>query len=639
VATKNRAISVDHPIIVTFLIFAVIGFLSLASDVLKPLALAVLLAFAVSPLLSILERAKLPRSLAVVLAILIPIGALGAVAYRVGEQFTELAGKIPEYRRKLVEKFDAVQPGKSELLQKMTRAGAELENLLEQGSQSGASAGMGTEEADAKGPALGSREGTDAVAPVPVRIVARYSLLQWVQSAVGPTLESLGLGAFVLILVLFMLIGREDLSDRLVRLFGLGRVSLTTRTMDEVGQRISRYLFMLTVVNSSIGIVVALGLWLIGVGHPLLWGALAALFRFVPYVGPAAAFILPLLFSVASSTGWREPVMVVGLFGLLEALANTFIEPIVYGKTTGVTALGLLVAAMFWTWLWGPLGLLLSTPLTLSLAVMGKYVSGLKFLAILLGEEAALEPDIRFYQRLLAIDPEGATQVFETALKQRPRARVFQEILVPTLSRAERDHARGSIDDREHAFVLRFMNDVLDELEQTPALDLKSLTATAGETPVAEHAEPNAVILGIAINNQADALALKMLAILLEPSGCELTTLTDIVSPLKLSERIAHQGAQLIVFSDLPPVGSTAVRYFVRRLRAGLTELPILVGLWGVRADPSETVDRLTNAGASAVVFDLDAACEQILKTVFPQTAKPEPTPALTSTAAPSVPT
>src|SRR3954465_7600197 len=215
--------------------------------------------------------------------------------------------------------------------------------------------------------------------------------------------------------------GREDLSDRIIGLFGNRQISLTTRTMEEIGRRISRYLATFALVNSGFGLVIGLGRGLIGVPYAVRWGCVAAMLRFIPYVGPAVAFLLPLVFAFAHFPGWAQPLEVVVLFGVVEVLLNGYLEPVIYGKTTGISALGLLVAAMFWTWLWGTLGLLLSTPLTVCLAVLGKYVPSLRFLGGLLGEEAELEPDVRFYQRLVALDRDGAIEVVEGALKQRDR--------------------------------------------------------------------------------------------------------------------------------------------------------------------------------------------------------------------------
>ena len=227
-----------------------------------------------------------------------------------------------------------------------------------------------------------------------------------------------------------------------MKLFGHRKVSVTTKTMQEIGQRISRYLAMFALVNSSFGLVIGLGLALIGVPFSVLWGCLAAMLPIHTLRRAGRCLRLAARLLVRDFPGWAQPLEVVALFGAVEIVLNSFLEPVIYGKTTGVTALGLLVAAMFWTWLWGTPGLLLSTPLTVCLAVLGKYVPSLCFFATLLGEEVELKPDVRLYQRLVAFDREKAIEVVETALKQQPRVEVFDQILVPALVRAERDMAR-----------------------------------------------------------------------------------------------------------------------------------------------------------------------------------------------------
>ncbi len=393
---KRRDV-MNHPIVITFLIFAVIGFMWWTSEVLKPLALAVLLSFALAPIASFFERRGLPRPAAVVLTGVLALGALGAVGYEVFREFSQLSTKIDIYEGRILAKLERFRPTGESTLDKISKMGEDVSKALE------------------KPPT--------AKDLVNVNVVSQPSFTQRLKNAVGPYLEYLGVGTFVLILVLFMLMGREDLSDRIVRLFGSGRVSLTTKTMEEVGRRISRYLAMFATVNATFGLVVGVGLWAIGVPLSILWGVLAALLRFIPYVGPATAFVLPLIFSFASFAGWREPLMVIALFATLEVVMNSFLEPVIYGKTTGVSALGLLVAAMFWTWLWGPLGLLLSTPLTLCLAVLGKSVPGLGVFATLLSEEEPLDSDVRLYQRLLAVDQDGAEAVVDEVLSKRPAPR------------------------------------------------------------------------------------------------------------------------------------------------------------------------------------------------------------------------
>ena len=325
--------------------------------------------------------------------------------------------------------------------------------------------------------------------------------------------------------------------------------------MSEIGQRISRYLAMITLVNSGYGLTVGLGLWAIGVPYAVLWGCLAAMMRFMPYVGAAMAFLLPLVFSVAHFPGWNQPLEVIAFFGTVE-VALSYLEPVVYGKSTGVSALGLLVAAMFWAWLWGLLGILLSTPMTLCLAVLGKYVPSLGFFATLLGEEAELDQNIRFYQRLVSLDQDGATAVVEAALKERPRAEVFDQMLVPALSRAGRDAARGELEESDLAFIRRVIGEILDDLEGTEDLGVKTPARSGnGELGRADGTleSPPLQVAGVAASGTADALTLRMLGQILAPSSCTLVNLEGAGSPMQLADRVAELSPAMVILSHLPP--------------------------------------------------------------------------------------
>ena len=589
-AAKHQKFSWDHPVIVMFVLIAVVAAMSLAAEVLKPLALSVLLSFALSPLARMLEKRGVPRAPAVILTVFLTLGTLGGIAYAVYGQLEQIAGDMPKYEKQILAKIDNLklgEPNKFQGLQKVTDDVAEKINQ------------------DKKGfPDIQS-----------VQIVSQPDFRKRLESSVGPYLEMAGVGAFVLILVLFMLMNREDLSDRVVQLFGRRRVTLTTRTMDEVGQRISRYLAMFATVNSTFGLIVGLGLWAIGIKYAILWGFLAAALRFIPYIGPGTAFALPLIFSIVTAEkGSWQPIEVAALFGILEVAANSFLEPIIYGKTTGVSALGLLVAAMFWTWLWGPLGLLLSTPMTVCLAVIGKYVPSLGFFAILLGEEAELPQDVRYYQRLLALDQDGAAEIVESGLKGHPRAEVYDTIIIPALSRAERDYSRDELDDREQAFIRRVVGDTINELEGTPDI---TLTAAAGLSPALDGSAKKTIkIAGIAANDASDALVLKMLEQLLTPSGCAMEIITDTESPLRVAEHLASAMPDLVVLSHLPPLGLTPARYLVRRLRARFKDLPIIVGRWAEAGASADAVKGLTEVGASQVALSLVEAREKILAIV-----------------------
>lgn len=593
----RKQFSMDHPVVVTFLIFAIIGFMYLAAEVLKPLALAILLAFALAPLCAFLERRGLPRFLAAVLTVVLTLGVLGFGGYKLGGQITALSSELPKIEQNLLPKLKRFQIGEGGSL-------TEVNKVVEDVSATIA-------------PSRAPEPEPEKVQPVRVVNQGRPNILSQLAQTIGPILEAVGILAFDLILVLFILSQRDDLADRMIRLFGRGKISLTTKTMAEAGQRISKYLVMFATVNSCVGLIVGLGLWAIGLPYPLLWGVLAAMLRFVPYAGPATAFALPFIFSFTQK-GEYLPWEVAGLFLTLEIAANSFLEPMIYGKTTGVSALGLLVAAMFWTWLWGALGLLLSTPMTVCLAVLGKYVPALRFFATFLGEEAPLKPDVRFYQRLLARDQDGAAAVADEVLTEHPRATLFDAIIVPTLSMVERDHARDDIEDRQRDFAWWAVDEIVQDIESTPPGEHdrpetadSTAEAVAAAPPAGEPHDPVKVV-GVPANDRGDLLALRMLQVLLGPD-CRMALTDPGETPLQLAERLAADPPGLIVVSHLPPAGLTSTRYLVRRLRARFREIPIVVGRWAETAE-NESAERLTAAGASQVVATLAEARDAILK-------------------------
>ncbi len=618
--TPNKPAQRTDPFRVTMMIFAAIGFMYFTGEVLKPLALSVLLSFALAPVANLLERCRLPRAAAVILTVVLSLGVLGVLGYVVGRQLPSLAVHLPEYQKHIETKINnLIDPGEESAVGRLNRLAAEVTAKMEKPTVSrSVKADSGTGE-----PEAGERD--DRVPIQKVEVVAHPAFQDQLRSVAGPYIEFLGVSSFVLILVLFMLVGRDQLADRIVGLFGNRQVSLTTRTMQEIGQRISRYLATFALVNSGFGLVIGLGLAAIGVPFAELWGCLAAMLRFIPYVGPAVAFILPLVFSFAHFPGWIPPLEVVALFAVVEAALTSFLEPVIYGKTTGVSALGLLVAAMFWTWLWGTTGLLLSTPLTVCLAVLGKYVPSLWFFAALLNEEADLEPDVRFYQRLVALDREGAIDVVEKALKERPRVEVFDQILVPALSRSEHDAARDELDAANQEFVWGVVGELLDRLDDVPEVNVPALAGAPTQSPgTGEFAVGSGPvqIVGLVADDTSDSLVLRMLGQLLAPSGCSIQVFTDTDSTLELAERVADEIPQLVIVSHLPPGGLALARYLVRRMRAHFAALPIVVGRWGDRESSAGPTEQLTAAGASRVVFSLADARTAILNQVLSQKQK-----------------
>ena len=594
---RGKQFSINHPVVVGFVLIAVVASMYLAAEVLKPLALAILLAFALTPLAKLLERRGLPRAPASVLTVLLALSVLCGIGYVVERQLSGLAADVPKYTKDVTKKLQRVMGTGESSFTKAIEAGKQVADRINPDRD------------------------TDGIQEV--RIVSSAGSRLHVISLLGPYLEYLGVGAFVLILVLFMIVNRGDLTDRIIQLFGHRQLSLTTRTLGEVGDRIGRYLAMFATVNSTFGLIAGIGLGLIGVKYAVLFGFLAAALRFIPYIGPGTAILLPLTFSFATAETFVQPLEALGLFVVMEVIANSFLEPIIYGKTTGVSALGLLVAAMFWTWLWGPLGLLLSTPLTVMLAVIGKYVPALGFFGIILGEEATLDGDVKLYQRLLAVDQDGAVAVVDEALKQKPRVEVFDTILIPALSRAERDYNREDLDDRGREFAWRVIGEVLDDLEGTPDLSLQGLAAAA---PTDDSPLGDRVVLGVAAQDTADALALRMLSQALAPSGCRIEPITDGKLPAEVAKAIIARDPELVILSHVPPTGLTAARTLIRRLRGTSFDLPILVGRWGAGGGDADGIgEKLKAVGAQEVAFTIAEARDRVLATLKAKPATTAP--------------
>jgi predicted PurR-regulated permease PerM len=365
-------------------IAVVVAALYLAKDLLVPLTLAVLLSFLLSPVCDWLERRRLSRIPAVLVTAILGFAVLGAAAWTAVVQITELAPKLPEYQNNLQAKLHSTNAYVSTALNKVTRTAQGFGQNLSQLEQ--AEEPHGTSER-----------------PFSVRVLpSPASPLQVIGGTFGTLLQMLGSTGIVIVLVVFFLIRREDLRDRFIRLAGRGHVTVTTQVLEDAATRLSRYLLTQFIINVAFGIAVAIGLYLIGVPNAILWGILATILRFIPYIGGWIAAAMPIGLSLAISLNWLAPILTVGLFVALELFTNNVMEPWLYGKNTGVSAVAVLVAAIFWTWLWGIVGLLLATPLTVCLLVIGKHVPQLSFLDTLLGNEPVFEPKKRVYQRLLA---------------------------------------------------------------------------------------------------------------------------------------------------------------------------------------------------------------------------------------------
>ena len=557
-----------------------------------PVALAVLLTYLLSPLVSLLERWRLPSTAAVLTVVTLAFVALGGLAWVLALQMSTLGTEIPKYRDNIRQKIADFR---------LLGRGTGLERVQE--TVESAASEAEHEVQRAKPPAVRQEK--------PTPVVIQYERGLWdLQAAVGAWMEPLGRAGLVVILVPFMLLGRQELRNRVVRMFGFGRLAFTTRALDEANARVSRYLLSQTAINATFGVLAALGLFVLGVPYALLFGLLGGALRFIPYVGPWIGALLPIAVSLAIFEGWTRPLLLVTFWVTLELFTNLVLETVFWARSAGVSHVGLLLAVGFWTWLWGSIGLVVATPLTVCLLVFAKHIPALEFLWILMGDEPVISSDVVLYQRLLAMDQDEASEIVERALAEQPFERVCDEIVIPVLVMAGRDHARARIDADEYRYVVQTLREILEALAPTPAED---------ETP-----PPTSRVFGAAARGEADAVGLQLLREVLTPARVEL----QIASPELLSAEVVRaareHGADIVVMSALPPGGVAQARYLCKRLRAGIPGVRIVVA----RSSAAEEVDAvrqaLLSAGADAVGGSLVETRDLVLQLVRVQ---PDATP------------
>ncbi len=431
---------------------------------------------------------------------------------------------------------------------------------------------------------------------------------------IAPILERLASGGLALALLIFMLIQREDLRNRLIRLIGYGRLTLTTKALEEASQRISRYLLMQSIINTSFGIAVGIALYFIGLPYAPLWGFLAAVLRFIPYVGTWVAVIMPSVLSLIVFQGWMWPALVVAIFLALELVINMILEPLLYGESAGVSEVGLLVAVAFWTWLWGPIGLILATPLTVCVVVLSKYVPQLDFISVLMSDEPAMESNISYYQRLLAMDQAEAAEIVEEHLKTHPLDQLFDGVLIPALSHARRDRELGRLTQDSEQFVFRATREIIEDLDSlkpqsSPAVTDLSKTATIEEHPSV--ILPKLHILGCPAHDEADELALLMIRQLLDSTRYEVEIIPDAMLTGEVVARIGEKSPAMILVAAVAPGGLAQTRYLCKRVRARFPNLKIAVGRWGTETDDSNS---MLLAGADKVGTTMVEIHEQIIQ-------------------------
>jgi predicted PurR-regulated permease PerM len=561
----------------------IILLLSFARELLVPLALSALLTFMLGPLVTRLQR-WLGRVGAVLLVVAMMFAVTGGVGWVLTRQAIDLASQLPGYKENIQVKLHAIQVPSHGPLSKLSSTLEELKKDLP-GSPP---AGLPTGNTTISG-------GGNQVTRVVV-VDGKDQRLEFMQGMLAPVLGPLGTAALVLLLLVFMLLQREDLRNRMIRLIGQGRMTATARAMDDAGARVSKYLLMQIVVNVTYGIPVAVGLYFIGVPNAILWGALATVLRFIPYIGPWIAAAFPILLSLASSPGWMDPLLTIGLFVVLELISNNVMEPWLYGSSTGVTPFALIVAAFVWTWLWGPVGLVLATPLTVCLVVMGRHIPKLAFLSIVLSDEDALTPAEDCYQRLLRVGEQDEMELADQYLKTRPLVDLFDHVLIPVVTAAGTDHRLGFLETGQLEFVEQGLSDMIDAVSQdVPAPDAMKLRVCC-----------------VPARARRDQLAGEMLAQLLQQGGHPAKSAAARMSLGELVAWVKEAGADVVGISVAAPTALIHARYLCSKLRAAFPELIIMVGLWGRPELTAEVVGPLEESGADEVVTLLAEAMDRV---------------------------
>lgn len=582
----------------------VIAALYLGRELLIPLALAALFTFLLNPLVKLLCRLRLPRAAGVVAATLLCFSTLALVAWLLGGELANLANELPDHRQNIHKRVESLQQlGDSQILQRLRKLVGEVQQSAEGGAAPSTPA-----------------------PPAPPPAEADSGVMKVLNKLVPTLANALGTASVVILFVFFMLMRLQEINQRVVQLIGYSRLTLTTRAVDEAGERISRYLLMQVTVNSLYGILLGIGLALMGLPYVVLWGALAAMFRFMPYVGPWLVAVLPISLSLAVFDGWTLPLMVTGFIVLLELLTNMILEPLLYGHSAGVADFALLLAIAFWTWLWGGVGLVLATPLTVCIVVFCKHIPRLAWVDIAMGENPTTQPHLKYYQHNLANDEEACQVLLDASVEKEGMVKTVEEVIMPAVALTRLDELSGQLTPEEAAQMYQGIRASFTFASEAGAAP-EDVDATTSATPDSEPAatpEPQnrtpVRIVGRALQGEADGLALDMLEALTGPH----TEWEKSIGPVltgELVHLVEEQKPAALCISAMPPQAQASAGVLCRRLRSRLPDLKILVCRWDLPGQKS-TPKPLLAAGATWVTSSI-AEAQEILAGLADRTSSP----------------
>jgi predicted PurR-regulated permease PerM/GAF domain-containing protein len=616
----------SSPILTAGGIVLAIGGLYFGRDIFVPFALAILLSFALTPLVNWLRRWRLPRMAAVLVAVTLAFILIAGIAFVVGRQLVQLANNLPTYQITITEKIRSLQasaPGGG-IVDKVTTT---IEDLGKEIS------GEDKPPQQATSPLTG---GAAPQEPVTVRVERPEPRpLEIIQTVVGPLLAPLATAGLVVIFVIFVLLEREDLRDRFIKLAGAGDLQKSTQAINDAAARVSRYLLMQLVVNLTYGVPIGIALYFIGVPNAVLWGLLAAVLRFVPYLGPFLAALFPIALAVAVDPGWTMLFWVVGLFLVAELVSNNVIEPWLYGSSTGLSSLAIIMAAIFWTTLWGPVGLFLATPLTVCLVVIGRYVPQLEFLGVLLGSDPVLAPEERLYQRLLAGNLEEAVEIAEDYVDECSSREFYDNVAIPALRLAENDRQRSTTDTNYRRLVadtaICVVREIEDHVRENASAEEPDEQGGEGRSTPATAERPQSVLC-LAGRTELDRAAAEMMAQVFEERGIGARVLPPVAVSQGALGQLDLQGVDVVCLSYLHPQPQVYARYICRRLRRRAPHVKLVVCCWNLAPGTGQTEDLKKQMAADAVFASLEACVDQVDVWVCRPTSPGEPPPVLPDT-------
>jgi predicted PurR-regulated permease PerM len=617
--TMDDAAPLVGAVALTVLGVIIVTALYVGREIFVPVALAILLSFVLARPVALLQRWRVPRAISVVGVVLLAFAIIFALGSLIATQLNKLAGDLPRYQSTIEGKIQSVRgvSGGSSTLERAADMLHDLGKELDK-PKSGI-------PGEVPNPVLVSPSGQKAVTPVPVEVrQPDPGALESLRSLIAPLVSPLATTGIIVIFVIFILLQREDLRNRLIRLAGSHDLQRTTAALDDAAGRLSRLFLNQLLINAGFGVVIGMGLGLIGIPSPILWGILGAVLRFVPYIGSVIAAAFPLALAVAVDPGWWMLAWTAALFFIVEPMIGQVVEPMVYGRSTGLSPVAVVVSATFWTALWGPIGLVLATPLTVCLVVLGRHVERLAFLDVMFGDRPALSSPEIFYQRMLVGDPNEAAEKAEEFLKERSLSSYYDEVAIKGLQLAQSDLDRDALDHSRlikiRDTVFEFADDLsehadrepdpgksTDDAEAVAAVENVSTRPVYEDLPVLNKPDLDAAwqgehpILCIAGRTPLDEAAAIMFAQLCNAHGLAARVEgADALSTANIF-RLETIGVAMVCLSYLDSANPAHMRYAVRRLRRKLPNARIMLGCWVDDIDRAGSLEEATKADLIAV--------------------------------------